>query len=246
MMLSINFWCIIWSGMMVEGATSWTFIATRKEIPAVLESPKEAACLLMDNGGRKAFPMVESYAEVVNKGKQEFSEEIWVQGLPLHLWGEEFFKRLGDACQACGGFIAIDEETSERQLLQWARIVVKSNRKKVLRKLHVVVKVVSKERCKIPKMGDDGEDFTRMGGRVGREEESHVEGVYTLSTRLQWESCPQYALMRPLDLLGSEDKVGGSWFEVLDPSVFQALQVKGSSCVTSQPSKGIAKGLLGN
>lgn len=61
-------------------------------------------------------------------------------GLPLHLWGEEFFKRLGDACQACGGFIAIDEETSERQLLQWARIVVKSNRKKVLRKLHVVVK----------------------------------------------------------------------------------------------------------
>lgn len=25
--------------------------------------------------------MVESYAEVVNKGKQEFGEEIWVQGV---------------------------------------------------------------------------------------------------------------------------------------------------------------------
>ena len=46
-----------------------------------MESPKEAACLLMDNGGRRAFPMVESYAEVVNKGKQKFGEEIWVQGV---------------------------------------------------------------------------------------------------------------------------------------------------------------------
>ena len=111
--------------------------------------------------------------------------------LPLHLWGEEFFTRLGDAC---GGFIAVDAETRQRQLLQWARILVKSNREKVPRKLHVMVGVdvfeiqlwweftswlsivVSKDRCKIPEVGDDGEGISRTGGRVGREEESHVEG----------------------------------------------------------------------
>ncbi|KAL6313953.1 hypothetical protein AAG906_011683 [Vitis piasezkii] len=42
-------------------------------------------------------------------------KEVWmgVLGLPLHFWGEQFFKRLGDAC---GGFITVDEETRERRL----------------------------------------------------------------------------------------------------------------------------------
>ena len=53
--------------------------------------------------------------------------------------------------------------------------------------------MVSKERCKIPKMGDDGEDFTGMGGRVGREEESHVEGGLHVS--LEASSLPAHATM---------------------------------------------------
>ena len=36
-------------------------------------------------------------------------------GLPLHLWGEEFFKKLDDACR---GFLAVDKETRERRILQ--------------------------------------------------------------------------------------------------------------------------------
>ena len=42
-------------------------------------------------------------------------KEVWmgVLGLPLHFWGEQFFKRLGDAC---GCFITVDEETRERRL----------------------------------------------------------------------------------------------------------------------------------
>ena len=48
---------------------------------------------------------------------------MWVRimGLPLHLWGMNFFKRLGDAC---GRFVSVDEDTMERRNLQWARILV--------------------------------------------------------------------------------------------------------------------------
>lgn len=43
-------------------------------------------------------------------------KEVWVRvlGLPLHLWGEEFFKKLRDAC---GGFLATDKEMRERRIL---------------------------------------------------------------------------------------------------------------------------------
>ena len=54
--------------------------------------------------------------------------QVRVFGVPLHFWGEEFFKRLSDAC---GGFVAVDGEVREKWPLQWARILVKSNRKMV-------------------------------------------------------------------------------------------------------------------
>ena len=43
-------------------------------------------------------------------------KEVWVRvlGLPLHLWGEGFFKKLRDAC---GGFLATDKEMRERRIL---------------------------------------------------------------------------------------------------------------------------------
>ncbi|RVW28242.1 hypothetical protein CK203_083673 [Vitis vinifera] len=39
------------------------------------------------------------------------AKEVWVRvvGLPLHFWSKEVFKKLGDSC---GGFMAVDEETS--------------------------------------------------------------------------------------------------------------------------------------
>ena len=50
--------------------------------------------------------------------------EVWVRvlGLPMHLWGKEFFKRLGDACE---GFVSMDEEVEERCHLKWTRLLVK-------------------------------------------------------------------------------------------------------------------------
>lgn len=45
-------------------------------------------------------------------------------GLPLHLWGDELFKSIGDKC---GGFSKVDCDTQEGEELRWARILVKGN-----------------------------------------------------------------------------------------------------------------------
>ncbi|RVX18713.1 putative ribonuclease H protein [Vitis vinifera] len=52
-------------------------------------------------------------------------KEVWVKvvGLPLHLWSREVFKSIGESC---GGFIAMDEETTFFSELQWARILVRA------------------------------------------------------------------------------------------------------------------------
>ncbi|RVW56016.1 LINE-1 reverse transcriptase-like [Vitis vinifera] len=54
------------------------------------------------------------------------SQEVWVRvvGLPLHLWSREVFKSIGDCC---GGFVAVDEDTTLFSQLQWARILVKNS-----------------------------------------------------------------------------------------------------------------------
>ncbi|RVW80659.1 hypothetical protein CK203_044359 [Vitis vinifera] len=52
-------------------------------------------------------------------------KDVWVKvvGLPLHLWSREVFKSIGERC---GGFIAVDEDTTFFSELQWARILVKA------------------------------------------------------------------------------------------------------------------------
>ena len=45
-------------------------------------------------------------------------------GLPLHLWTREILKKVGDNC---GGFVALDEGTTSKTDLHWARILVKMN-----------------------------------------------------------------------------------------------------------------------
>lgn len=47
-----------------------------------------------------------------------------VMGLHLHLWCQEVFKKLGDSC---GGFIAVDQESTHLQHLQWVRVLLRSD-----------------------------------------------------------------------------------------------------------------------
>ena len=42
--------------------------------------------------------------------------------LPLHLWTPEFLKKIGEAC---GGFLALDKQTTLRMMVMWAIILVK-------------------------------------------------------------------------------------------------------------------------
>lgn len=46
-----------------------------------------------------------------------------VVGLLIHLWEKDFFKNIGDAC---GGFMAADEDTTLRCNIQGSRILVRS------------------------------------------------------------------------------------------------------------------------
>ena len=66
------------------------------------------------------------------------AKEIWVRviGLPMHLWGKDFFKRVDDACK---GSVVVDVDIVERCHLQWTRILVSSNKGRVPRLLHMVV-----------------------------------------------------------------------------------------------------------
>ena len=59
-------------------------------------------------------------------GRKGQNQETWIRvvGLPLHLWTREILKKVGDSC---GGFVALDKETSLRTDLLWARILVKMN-----------------------------------------------------------------------------------------------------------------------
>ena len=52
------------------------------------------------------------------------NQEAWIRvfGLPLHLWTEEILVKIGDSC---GGFVAMDKETSLMENFHWARILVK-------------------------------------------------------------------------------------------------------------------------
>ena len=52
------------------------------------------------------------------------NQEAWIRvvGLPLHMWTEEILVKIRDSC---GGFVAMDKETSLMENLRWARILVK-------------------------------------------------------------------------------------------------------------------------
>ena len=64
--------------------------------------------------------------------------KVWVRirGFPLHLWGKACFKSLGEAC---GSFVAVDEDMANRRNLQWARVLVGIKGQKIPSLLQVVV-----------------------------------------------------------------------------------------------------------
>ena len=59
--------------------------------------------------------------------KGEARKEVWVRilGLPISLWVPSVLRRVGDAC---GGFLDVDPQTESMEDLQWARILVRSDR----------------------------------------------------------------------------------------------------------------------
>ena len=78
------------------------------------ENKVEAALVLL-RGSRcfkeREFPLHKWGPEVGCFRNESHAKEVWVKvvGLPLHLWSREVFKSIGERC---GGFLAIDEETT--------------------------------------------------------------------------------------------------------------------------------------
>ena len=54
----------------------------------------------------------------------DVEEKAWVRvvGLPMHLWSQKILKKIADAC---GGFLAMDEDTMMLSKLCGARMLVK-------------------------------------------------------------------------------------------------------------------------
>ena len=66
-------------------------------------------------------------------------EKAWVRvvGLPVHLWSRKIMEKIGDAC---GGFLAVDEETERLDELGWARILVKMKKPDLPNTLEVALR----------------------------------------------------------------------------------------------------------
>lgn len=122
-------------------------------------------------------------------------------GLPVHLWGKEFFKIVGDACR---GFVMVDVETEERHHLKWDRLLVKSSGRKVPTQLVVVDRedvfaihlwwevspwlstVVFMESCRSPEVRDKREGSSGAVGRVEEKGGRHVaEGLQAVAFEQQ-------------------------------------------------------------
>ena len=91
----------------------------------------EEAYWVMENGSRifrgEAMHLEWWSPSIGCRGRTEEVHEEWIRvvGLPLHLWTVEILKKVRNAC---GGFIALDKDTEQRNDLRWARILVKKER----------------------------------------------------------------------------------------------------------------------
>ena len=89
---------------------------------------KEEADWVMENGSRicrgEALILERWNPSTGCMRSRSQNQEAWIRvvGLPLYLWTEKILVTIGNSC---GGFVAMDKETSLMKNLFWARILVK-------------------------------------------------------------------------------------------------------------------------
>ena len=150
------------------------------------ESKEEVDRVLMFGKRRFGTNLVHlrTWGEDMGCSNQGISEEkAWVRvvGLPVHLWSRKVMEKIGDAC---GGFLAVDEETDRLGELGWARILVKPKKPDLPNTVEVALSgvrfrmqlwwelppllmtVSSSERKKNPRSYRDDEGVSRAGERV--------------------------------------------------------------------------------
>ena len=181
------------------------------------ESKEEVDRVLMF--GKRLFGInlvhLRTWGEDMGCSSQGISEEkAWVRvvGLPVHLWSRKVMEKIGDAC---GGFLAVDEETDKLGKLGWARILVKLKKPELpntvevalggvrfrmqlrweLSPLHMTVS--SPEQKRNPSSYRDDEGVSRAGERVeGAEYEAaggNVGDKHPVSlSQIQRRSSGQY------------------------------------------------------
>ena len=171
----------------------------------------EEAYWVMENGSRifrgEAMHLEWWSPSIGCRGRMEEVHEVWIRvvGLPLHLWTTEILEKIGNAC---GGFIALDKDTEQRNDLRWARILVKKERTgkpssanllagarsyelQIWWEIQPRVKEVYPRRCRntdlvVVSSGED-EGTTRAQGRVDAEK-SHF------SRERQYDECEREVL----------------------------------------------------
>ena len=87
-------------------------------------NPEDAKWVFEAGRSFKGFPMRQWWNPGDGCVKKETVKEAWIRvvGLPLHLWTGEILRRIGDRC---GGFLALNKETTLKTDLLWVRILVK-------------------------------------------------------------------------------------------------------------------------
>ena len=101
----------------------------------------EEAIWVMENGSRicrGGMMQLEWWSTSSGcKGIRDQEKEAWIRvvGLPLHLWTRKILEKVGDSC---GGFVAMDEGTTSKTDLLWARILVKINSKSKLDSINLI------------------------------------------------------------------------------------------------------------
>ena len=153
------------------------------------------------------FEVAEEAERVLRRGIQRFEDKLfhlerwgpevgcfrvrvhinqcWVRvvGLPIHFWSQEVFRKLGDSY---GGFVAMDNNTTNFEQLQWAKLLVRTEGKDLPESLQLVVGsscfaiqlwwevppwvsvVVSSQGKERSKVRDEGEVESRVGSSVGQ------------------------------------------------------------------------------
>lgn len=72
-----------------------------------------------------------------SKLTSEKSDHKWIKvfGIPLHAWSSETFQFIRDKC---GGYVGVDEDTTHRTHMLWARICAKKNMKVITRSIELL------------------------------------------------------------------------------------------------------------